>query len=372
MVNTFKQPNWGDGDIDAEDIAQFMDFMEYLIPIEEERTYFLDWLACKAQNLGFRGAAILMIAQSQGTGRTTLSDMLATLFSRVNTAHVPFPQLCKTDGQFNEWQEKPLVFTDETLSLGGESYYKVYETLKEIFDPRPKETWINPKYGRKRVVMCHSSYLMFSNHTNALATAVDDRRIYVIENAPVPWPGEKFAELNAWLDEKDADGKPYWAKAVWRWLQAREVDPNEMTKPAPKTAQKIAMSESSASPIEVVVRSVLNNYPLPVVNPFDIKTVCARVGHRINYTADSHSNGIVNRILRDMTRKTHESLKIRVGAKIVRPKLIVNNQLQSNTQIYGVADIGYTARGNLAAELKRVDIDELVTQAEEALDLMDL
>jgi hypothetical protein len=370
-VNTFKQPRWGDGDIDQDDLEMWLEFIEYLVPVKEERDYFLDWLAAKAQNMGFRGAAILMVAPQQGTGRTTLSDMLATLFDPVNTAHVPFPDLVR-EGGFNEWQEKPIVFTDETLAISGTGQYRVYETLKELLDFRPKATTINPKYSKKRVVDVHSSYLMFSNHVNALAAKANDRRIFVIENAHTPWPAEKFNALNKWLHELDEDGKPFWAKSVWRWLQKREVDLAAMLEPAPITNQKRQMLDATASLLDIAVRTVVDNYPLDLLNPYDVKAACLKVGHRIEYTGDAKTNKIINHIIRDHTSKCHDSLKVRAGGRAIRPKLIKNAAYSLNHEKYCTGDIGLTARGRLSDQLEQVDIDYLAEKINETLDLLDM
>jgi hypothetical protein len=371
-LNMFKQPLWGAGKIDQADIDLWLEFITYLIPEESEREYFLDWLACKAQDMGFRGAAILMVAPRQGTGRTTLADMLGTLFNKSNTERVSFPNLCKaSEATFNEWMEKPLVFTDETLSLGGENYYKVYESLKEIFDPRPAEIVINPKYGKKRTSMCHTSYLMFSNHVNALSTAADDRRIYVISNAELPWPGEKFAELNEWIHELDDDGQPYWARSVWRWLQNRKVSPDEMTKPAPRTTGKMQMALETKSVMEVAINAVIDNYPLPLLNPNDVKMVCLKLGARVDYAGDSAANSLVNRLIRAKTRAPHESLILRVGSKTLRPRLIADHRLPESMARYS-KDIGKVQRGHVARELALVHIDGLVQIASDVLDLADM
>jgi hypothetical protein len=369
-VNTFKQPAWGDGPLDEGDLAQWLEFIEYLIPNEFEREYFLDWLACKAQNMGFRGAAILMVAQKQGTGRTTLADMLGMLFGSSNCARVSFPTLCKgNDTGFNEWAEKPLVFTDETLSLAGENYYKVYEGLKEMFDPRPKEMEINPKYGKKRVSQCHTSFLMFSNHADALATAATDRRIFVLNNADTPWPGEKFGELNDWINERDDDGQPFWALTVWRWLQQRNVDPVEMTKPAPSTQGKRTMLLASKSAADIIVETVIAETPeTALLAPQMVKTVCMRLAHRMDYDPNKHGK-LINRLVRDHTCMPHDSLVLKWEGKTVRPKVKAGNMA---AQERFASDIGKVQRGHQAAILAEIDIDRLVEKCDEALDLADL
>ena len=264
-INTYSPPDWGAGNIDQRHVKKFTDFIDYLIPDEESRAYFMDWIAAKAQNMGFRGAAIIMIAPAQGTGRTTLSGMLSTLFKPYNTEHVKFDTLVSMR-EFNDWQTKPLIFTDETLSMTSDKqFFKVYECLKEIVDVVPKEMRINPKYGKQFSQKVYSSYLMFSNHANAMSIASNDRRFYVIDNPTKPAAPEYFTELNAWINEVDANGVPVWAGHVWRHLQAREVDLQPLVAPVGMTAAKQEMVAASKTPLHVALDAVLDAVPTCVV-----------------------------------------------------------------------------------------------------------
>ena len=79
-LNTYNTQNWGKGSYVEKDVDAFKQFLAYLMPNKDELDYFTQWLAAKAQNVSFRGAAILMVAPMQGTGRSTLSDMVSDLF----------------------------------------------------------------------------------------------------------------------------------------------------------------------------------------------------------------------------------------------------------------------------------------------------
>ena len=321
-VNTYAPPAWGLGAVDERHLKKFTDFLEYLIPTEDERNYFLDWLACKVQNMGFRGSAIVMIALQQGTGRTTMSDMLASLFGHQNVVNQPFDKLIG-DSPFNEWQEAPLVITDETLNTGENSFYRTYERLKELVDPRPKMTTINPKYGKKRETYVYSSYLMFSNHKGALALSENDRRFYVIGNAAVPESTAFFEALNVWLNEKSENGKTAWCPHVWRWLMKREVSVAEMLAPAKSTAGKIAMQRSSTSPLDAVLKSVIQahaNADVAVTTAAIMTDMLEHFAARIDlYDIPKWKTG-AKRYIKEFTLSTGGPL--RVDGKLARPRII--------------------------------------------------
>ena len=280
-VNTYHPPNWPDVNIDQRHIDKFLHFIEYLLPIEEEREFFLNWLAAKADSMAFRGCAILMIAPTQGTGRGTLTDMLATMFSPHNVESLPFDKMIG-DNTYNDWMEKPLVITDETLNVGENNRYRVYERLKELIDPRPKTVRINPKYGKQRSSRVHCSYIMMSNHEDALHIPDNDRRIYVIRNVITPASPEYFMELDTWINERDENETPCWAPHVWKWFKKRPYDLTALLAPSPMSAGKQAMKTSTESPLDQLVRLVLEYTPSEYVTPPAIEDVARALAERLD------------------------------------------------------------------------------------------
>jgi hypothetical protein len=255
-LNTFHVPLWGDGKYDTEQVNFFTEYLNYLIPHENEAEYFLDWMACKAQDMSFRGLAIIMVALAQGTGRTTLGKLIGRIFGDNNVENVRFDTLTG-DATFNEYLTKPFIITDETLAIGkDDSIYKVYERVKEIVDTTPKKIRVNPKYGTQRVDMCYSSYLMFSNHIGAMIVDETDRRFHVISNTRHPAPPEYFAMVNRRLNDKNDD----WPKHVWRFLRQRKVDPSQMVKPAELNAAKAEMITGTKNPLTMAIELVVDNW----------------------------------------------------------------------------------------------------------------
>lgn len=314
-TNLYTQPEWGDGDYDQKDLFMFTQFIDYLIPHEESREFFLDWLAAKAQSMAFRGPAMLMIAPSQGTGRTTLGNMLAQLFGSENVERVPFERLAGGGGTFNDWIVKPIIITDETLALGNEdNYYKVYERLKELIDTTPQEVRVNPKYGKQRFQMTYSSFMLFSNHENAMKVADNDRRLYVINNPTEPASPEYFGLLNAWI------AKGNWPRAVWRWLRKREVDVAKLNAPPSRTKAKDDMMQASKQAIDIAVEAVLNNWPTAQISAFQVKDLLASFTMRFELKDPSIAARMIQR---NFTKHTFAvDGKHRINDRTVRVRLI--------------------------------------------------
>lgn len=366
LINMFSQPDWGDGDYDKKDVKMFTDFLEYLLPNKDERAYFTNWLSAKCQNLGFRGAAILMIAKRQGTGRTTLADMIEKMIGSENVENVPFAKLAG-DSNFNDWMEKPLVVTNETKDTSDKGYYKVYESLKEHIDPRPKRERINPKYGQQRISMVHSSYLMFSNHDNALAVAGNDRRFYVMKNAPVPATPAYFTALNDWLSVTDKQGKPKWARSVWRWLQGREIDMEALLAPAPSTAAKEDMIEASKSVLQVAVETIIEEAPGDFIATFMVKEILYALDARINQREIASYEAQVRAIVQNNSAPIGKGVIVKINGKNIVPKLKIS-ALEKNID-YLNNEITSEDRASIRAELMSWDTEKIKEAVNNALDI---
>ena len=375
-VNMYCAPTWGYGSYTQSEVDKFTDFMEYLIPKESEREFFLDWLAAKAQNMAFRGPAVLMIAPKQGTGRTTMSDMIKTLFAVDNVLNVPFKDMVSDSG-FNEWMEAPIVVTDETLNTSGENHYHTYEKIKEMIDPRPKMTTINPKYGKKRVVMVYSSFIFFSNHVEALAIDSNDRRFAVLDNVYTPASPEYFTELNAWLEQTNSDGQPEWAAHVWRWLQSRKFDMVKLLAPPENTAAKQRMLEGSKSPLALAVEAILAASPTPNISLKMVESIMAQFSDRLGLAENGKWKAVVKHQLKEWTHNYDSSVTVTLKRSSVRPRFIASwgaEAADTSPQNMVNRTPNKKQRAQISHDTKTTELslDEMQVKVSASLDLLDL
>lgn len=349
----------------------FLDFIEYLLPIAKEREYFLDWLAAKAQNMGFRGAAILMIAKQQGTGRTTLADMIETMFGPENVENVPFNKLTG-DATYNDWQEKPIIVTNETKDTADshKSYYKVYEGLKDMIDPRPKKERINPKYGMQRISTVYSSYIMFSNHDNALAVAANDRRFFVVRNALLPAPPQYFVDLNNWLNVYDRAGDPIWARNIWRWLQERPVDMLKLLAPVPVTAAKKDMMQASKMPLTIAVEAIIAEWPGDFITLPKIREVVNLVAGRLNLSDIKNFDGQLKAIITSNTERLPAGVVVKVDGHSLRPRVrLIALRRPSFSDRFMTGKLAKSDKAFIRESLADVDVEHMKEVLTTALDL---
>lgn len=320
-VNLYSPPLWGDGVYDQKHVDIFKDFLRYLMPNDDELEYFTSWLAAKAQNMGFRGVALVMVALAQGVGRTTLTDMMKMLFRPCNVQTHSFDTITG-DHRYNEWLEAPVVVANETLNVGEKNHFKSYERLKEMIDPRPLEVLINPKYGKQRRSLTSTSFIFLSNHTNALAMSAHDRRFYVIRNPDVPAPPAYFATLNAWMERRDEKGDPVWAPAVWRWLRSLDVDLDLLNKPPELTQAKRDMIKDSKNGLDVCCEAILEHWPTTLITFKMFTDALEEHYDRLRLDDNAHWKKIARNKLNAAATPFGQEVKIKMSGTTVRPRVL--------------------------------------------------
>ena len=364
-LNMFTPPDWGKGAIDERHVEKFVDFIDYLIPEEDENEMFLDWLAAKAQDMGFRGPALLMIAKRQGTGRTTLTDMLRKLFGAHNVETVPFKSIVG-DNDYNEWLESPIVVSNETLGTSGVGKFDVAEKLKEIIDHRPQMTRINPKYGKQHMAMVHTSFIFMSNHENALALSEHDRRFYVISNPFIPASPEFFTRLNAWLDAGDGA----WAKHIGRWLLKRDVNMQRLLAPAEMTTAKAHMASATLTPMDAAVSEIMKASPSEYIGLHQIKDCLERLSHRLKLDESPRWEMHMAAIFREKAQGYPGNVFASVNGRSMRPRVIIS-RITPSTVSPSRKRLERVHKLEISDGMRKFDVDKVVALVSEGLDMYD-
>lgn len=255
-INTYRPPTWSSGAYNMMHVQPFLDYLAYLVPDKDERDYFIMWLAAKAQNPRFRGTGILMATQAFGTGRGTLATMLRQIWQD-NTATIEFDTMVKAEG-YNGWETAQFVIVNETRETAARSEakgaHRAYETLKQRCDTSVTQARINDKWAPIVLADVCSSYLLFTNHLNAVAIPADDRRLTVLANPDLPAPAQFFTDVHAWLDVGDnLDGslgeQDLWCWHVWNWLREQPVNLSVLSLPY-HTGNKALMVEAGTPLVE--------------------------------------------------------------------------------------------------------------------------
>lgn len=220
------------------DIGPWLEFMEYIFPIEEERHNMMRWCATLIARLETKmDYGVLLVSETQGVGKTTLgAKILAPLVGVHNTGYPNEDDI--VNSVFNGWlANKRLILIGEIYS--GHSW-KAYNKLKSYITDKDIE--FNQKYQRPYRVENWAHILASSNSKKALKMEDKDRRWFYPKVTEQKWSREKFAALHEWLGSGGLSIIRHWAENFGDYVVPGEAPPMTSTK-----AQMIKDSRSESS-----------------------------------------------------------------------------------------------------------------------------
>jgi hypothetical protein len=244
------------------DVRPGLQFVAHLLPDPEERDWFLRWLSFKLRYPHIPGPAVVMVAHATfGTGRGTLAELVSRLFGESYVRQLPFATFTGKNyqSQYNDWQSEALmVCVNESAESENASTYQTkqntYEHLKEIVEVRPTKRLIKVKGDRNYWALSSTSFLIFTNHMDALPIPEHDRRFAVLTNGDSK-PVTYWTALNKWMDE------PGNVAAFYAWLIEYELgDYSPYAKP-PTFSAKATMIDEAKSDLDSAIGLALDNMP---------------------------------------------------------------------------------------------------------------
>lgn len=215
------------------DPGPWLEFVEYLFPLERERKDVMRWCATLVARPDIRMMfGLLLVSERQGMGKSTLGErILAPLVGLHNTG---FPgERDIVESGFNGWvANKRLIVVGEIYT--GQSF-KAYNILKSYLTD--KNINVNEKFQRPYTIENWAHILACSNSKKALRIEETDRRWYYPRLNETPWNREKWGEFYEWLSSGGLG-------IIMRWAQeyGNYVFPGEH---APMTADKQSLITDS-------------------------------------------------------------------------------------------------------------------------------
>jgi hypothetical protein len=169
-----------EGDADAQGVVDlFLKHIAWTFPNKTEQAIVLDWMAHVYQNPGQRVNWALLIWGVQGSGKTLLFNILQRVIGSENTKDVS-PSSLKTD--YNDWAVGGIVGCVEEIRVSGNSKWTVMDIMKPAITNDLLA--INPK-GKTSYSGAPNfcSYMMLTNHQDAIPVNDADRRFCVLFSA---------------------------------------------------------------------------------------------------------------------------------------------------------------------------------------------
>ncbi len=240
----------------------FLQHVEYLVPVEAERTRFLQWVAHIFQKPGdLPHTCYLMIATQTGIGRGTLASILTRLLRGYMAANMNVDALF---GGFNGRISQKLVATvDEVREGNSINRYAKSESLKSKITEETRS--LNPKYGAQSVEKNCCRWLMFSNHLDALPFDNSDRRIFVIENPTWRQNPEWYTYLHSIMNET------LFIASVQKYFMTLDISGFNPHEPAPINDAKRKALTALESEVARACRDFINHWPDELATVSDLR-----------------------------------------------------------------------------------------------------
>jgi Family of unknown function (DUF5906) len=179
------------------DPKPFLDFVEHLIPLEDERREVLRWCATLVARPDVRMRyGLLLISETQGVGKTTLGqDVLAQLVGMHNTSFPSEGAIVNSD--FTSWIAHKRLAVVHEIYAGHNR--KAYDRLKDKNTDNHID--VNEKYIRPYTIENWIHIFACSNSIHALRLDSYDRRWFVPRATEQQKPKEYWEGFHKWLRE---------------------------------------------------------------------------------------------------------------------------------------------------------------------------
>lgn len=170
------------------DASIILEHLGYMFPNPEERDHLLDCFASVVQKPDEKVKHALVIAGSQGTGKTFLAKLLTMLVGHPNATEI------NSDLLMSEWTATYLdcqVLVIEELMTRGrkEAYNRIKPLLSE--DEMPS----NQKHERIRQAKTPRLVIALSNYSEPISVDSGDRRIWMVTGPDDPQAPEYYDRL---------------------------------------------------------------------------------------------------------------------------------------------------------------------------------
>lgn len=231
------------------DPKPFIDFMEHLLPIEEDRLQTMRWIATLIARPEIKMQyGLLMISEAQGVGKGTLAErIMKPIIGDINTSTPSEDDV--VNKEYTYWQSHKRLAIIHEIYAGHNS--KAYNKLKSVITDQTIS--VKQKYLAPYDIDNWLHIIAMSNNFNALRLTGEDRRWLVpliTEKKKLP---SYWLKMNQWLSEEGG-------LEIIVWWAHQFLEDNAIVgagEPAPWTVAKANVIEESYSEGMSMVAEVL-------------------------------------------------------------------------------------------------------------------
>jgi hypothetical protein len=230
------------------DITPLLDFMNRLLPNENDRNILMNYMASVVQNPGVKFQWAPVLQGTEGNGKTLLASCMAYA---IGDQYVHMPRASQLAEKFNGYLEGKMLIVVEEIHMGGRR--EMLDELKPLVTNMRIE--VRAMQQEKRMIDNVTNWFFCTNHRDAVLKSKDDRRyaiFYTAQQAVEDLHRDQmnngyFPQLYGWLQK---DGYSH----VAHWLENMKIDaaldPAGACHRAPSTTSTDVAIAASIGPIE--------------------------------------------------------------------------------------------------------------------------
>lgn len=225
-------------DVTDEDIAPWLEHIDFVLPDPVARKMFLQWCAFLIQFPGRKINWAFVLIGRQGVGKDILLRPIQGILGKSNFQAVAADDLA---GAYQDWAENQLIIVEELPSFHKRD---VYNTLKRYTAENVPYFRVNKKFIPQYTVRNIQNWFLMSNHEDALALERDDRRYFIYET-----PAEKRQPVY-YRAAVGIFNDPIFQSKVMAWLNAYDLSAFDPGEAPPMTDAKLRMLEETRHPVD--------------------------------------------------------------------------------------------------------------------------
>lgn len=246
FANTYKPP-----DVIPQEgsVGPMLSHLRYIIPNDQERNIFLDWIAFIMQNPGKKCMWMPVIKGSKGIGKSMIAEFILTpMLGEENVTPVE-PK--KVAADFNSWKLDTQLVVFNELRLGNTRNDKelMTEMLKEVItDSR----MLAAKKGVDDFMVGNRLNLFgLTNHDDAILITIDERRFFMVRSPATKRPREYYTAMVEWFEQHTGEMFNY-------FLERDIVDFNFQDAPESEYTKQVKL-QSLMWPSSVIVEALTDS-----------------------------------------------------------------------------------------------------------------
>jgi len=262
FVNTYRRchphPNPKQSD---EAGAIFLDHMGKLIAEEEYRLILIDWMAYMVQVPGDKIQWAPLLQGAEGCGKSILGDTMSAVLGKPHVKSIGVQQI---HSGFSEWATGAQLVIIEEVKVEGVRSTELMNVLKPLISN--PEISVSQKFKDARLGLPNkTSYLLLTNHKDALPITPEDRRYCPVQSA-IQTAHEVRSLQDSGHFERYVDMVQNMAGGLRHWFEEYPIRSSFNPKgSAPVTRYRKELVDDSASPAMAAVRRLIAEGDHPLI-----------------------------------------------------------------------------------------------------------